>query len=647
MNCINLKENGVYIFTGIQTQEKIDLLKKIKEDNEIKNNCIFDIHALRIFMLGEHYTYEPEDDNVYQISYSFEDFNVIETLLLVISARSQQGLFTIIDIDEITDKNINKLKNYFNTENIPYDFFSYQEQHSQLVKKIETSQNFIMNKYFIHHENIDIIGDVHGLYDEFIDFIQSIGYEINDYRITHKENRKILFLGDLIDRGQKSLEMLKILYNAVIFDGHYAILGNHEYKLLQFRKHYLKFNQIKNSTFATNETILQLLKIPEEEMKKYLDFLTELPPYYIYKDIAFVHGNLDYFEPTTVLKHKMIYGSEKDTITDVKYQALFDREINKYTLIRGHWIQDGEYENVFSLEMKQAYKGHLAILPFDKFLEDRNHMSQLDSFKKNILKYKCEFDFDEHSKKFEITDKMFTKQKENILYRDTDPIHFFSLYKYSKNIEKMNFLSFEKEMLYANGIVLDIASNICVLPNKKILNFKYLPNKKIYYSQKYLVKNKRYGKNFNIGVNTLKEDLLFTTSQYLDDKHIGYGLSKELKKQGTNIELFKDKIGSKCYNYLREFVIKNNITISINYDFNKFYITNIQENKIEGKFYKNEDIKLFLKDFCSEVFFVDNLNIMDLNQMQNELKYNKNKGFIVKDIETEENLFYIENTNFN
>ena len=52
-------------------------------------------------MLGEHYTYEPEEDNVYQISYSFEDFNVIETLLLVITARSQQGLFTIIDIDDL------------------------------------------------------------------------------------------------------------------------------------------------------------------------------------------------------------------------------------------------------------------------------------------------------------------------------------------------------------------------------------------------------------------------------------------------------------------------------------------------------------------------------------------------------------------
>ncbi len=639
-----LKENGVYIFTGIQTQEKIDLLKKIKEENNINNNCIFDIHALRIFMLGEHYTYEPEEDNVYQISYSFEDFNVIETLLLVITARSQQGLFTIIDIDEITDKNIIKLKNYFNTENIPYDFFSYEENHSSLVKKIDFNQKFLVNKYYIHHENIDIIGDIHGLYEEFIQFIKSIGYEVNDFRITHKDNRKILFLGDVIDRGQQSLEMLKILYNAVTFDGHYAILGNHEYKLLQFRKHYLKFKQIKNSTFATNETILQLLKIPEEEMQKYLDFLTELPPYYIYKDVAFVHGNLDYFEPTTVLKHKMIYGSEKDTITDLKYQVLFDKELNKYTLIRGHWIQDGEYENVFSLEMKQAYKGYLAILPFDKFLESRKNHSQLESFKNNVLKFKCEFDFEEHSKKFLITELMQNKQRENILYKDTDQINFFTLFKYSKNIENMNFLNFEKEMLYANGIVLDIASNICILPNKKILNFKFLPNKKLYYNYKYLVKNKRYGKNFNIGINTLKNDLLITSSQYIEDKYINNALCKEMKVQNTTIELFKLKIGEQCYNFLKDFILKNNLTISINYDFGKFYITNIHENKIEGKFYKNLEIKYFLSTFCSKFFFVDELKEMTLVEMQNELKDNKNKGYIVKDIETEENLFYIENT---
>ena len=646
MNYINLKENGVYFFTGLQTEDKIKALQNIKEKNNINNNCIFDIHALRIFMLGEHYTYEPSEDNVYQISYSFEDFNVIETLLLVISARSQQGLFTIIDIDEITDKNLIKLKNYFNTENIPYDFFSFDDNHSNLSKKININQEFSVNKYYIHHENIDIVGDIHGLYDEFIDFIKSIGYEVNNFRITHKENRKILFLGDVIDRGQQSLEMLKILYNAVSLDGHYAILGNHEYKLLQFRKHYLKFNQIKNSTFATNETILQLLKIPEEEMKKYLDFLTELPPYYIYNDIAFVHGNLDYFEPTTVLKHKMVYGSEKDTITDVKYQALFDKKLNKYTLIRGHWIQDGEYENVFSLEMKQAYKGHLAILPFDKFLEDRNTISQLDSFKKNILKYKCEFDFEEHSKKFLITETMNLKQRESILYKDTDNINFFSLYKYSKNIENMNFLNFEKEMLYANGIVLDIASNICVLPNKKILNFKFLPNKRIYYNLNYLVKVKRYGKNFNIGVNTLKNDLLITSSQFLDDKHIYNALSKELKIQNNTLDLFKYKIGDNCYEFLKKFVLHNNITISVNYDFGKFYITNIQENKIEGKFYKNEEIKKFIQQFCSNIFFVDELHEMSLIDMQNDLKNNKYKGFIVKDIDTEENLFYIENINF-
>lgn len=646
MNCINLKENGVYIFTGIQTQEKIELLKKIKIENNINNNCIFDIHALRIFMLGEHYTYDTTDNNVYQISYSFEDFNVIETLLLVISARSQQGLFTIIDIDEITDKNILKLKNYFNNENIPYDFFSYENNSTNLVKKIDKDQYFYVNKYYLNHENIDVIGDVHGLYDEFIDFIKSIGYEVNDYHITHKDNRKILFLGDLVDRGQKSLDMLKILYNAVKFDGHYSILGNHEYKLLQFRKHYLKFNQIKNSSFATNETILELMKLPESEMKKYLDFLTELPAYYIYKDIAFVHGNLDYFEPTTVLKHKMIYGSEKDTITDVKYQALFDKEINKYTLIRGHWIQDGKFENVFSLEMKQAYRGYLAILPLDKFIISRNSMSQLDSFNNNLLTYKCEFDFDEHSKKFEITERLQSQCKDSVLYRDNDLINFFTLYKYSKNIEKMNFLTFQNEMLYANGIVLDIASNICILPNKKILNFKYLPNKKIYYNQKYKVKNKRYGKNFNIGVDTLKDDILFSTSQYLNDKYINYSLSKEVKKQGSNIELFKEKIGVDCYNNLKEFIVKNNLTISINYDFNKFYITNIQENKIEGKFYKNEDIKKILNILCLNVFFVDEVNIMDLNEIQNQLRYNKNIGYIVKDFDTEENLFYIENTNF-
>jgi protein phosphatase len=57
------------------------------------------------------------------------------------------------------------------------------------------------------HGPFDIIGDVHGCFDELRELMTSLGYSVeksgDGYRVGTPEGRKAIFLGDLVDRGPK------------------------------------------------------------------------------------------------------------------------------------------------------------------------------------------------------------------------------------------------------------------------------------------------------------------------------------------------------------------------------------------------------------------------------------------------------------
>jgi len=627
MKKISFKHNGVYFFSGENNESKISFLENIINSNDIKNNCLFNIHDIRRFIFGDHYTYDLKEQEIYQISYGFEDFSVIETLLNIIKMRSKQGILTIVDIDKLTDKQNKKLINYFISEKIKFDFFDFTDKDILSHKEVNFNTEIYVEKFELKHTNIDAVGDVHGLYDELVDFITELGYEVNDYHITHKENRKLLFLGDVVDRGQQSLKMLKLLYNSVVHNGHYAIIGNHENKLLQFKKHYERFGSTLSSNNATSETILELLQIDSEEMMKYLDFIENLPHYYTYKDIAFTHGNLDYFEPTSVIKSKVMYGSGKSSETDLKYQILFNKGVNKYTLIRGHYIQENDHQNVFSLEREQAFNGHLAILHLDKFLNERIEKGNISAFKDNTKLFKTHFDFIEHSKKFDFVKVLEEHCKNELLIKLPTKNGFHTLYKYTEKFNNSNLLSFDSELNEANGIVVDLASNIIINPPKRIFNFNSLPNKKIYQGQKFIARDKINGINFNIGYNSINKSLIYATSNFILDFKIKSAI---------------DKISNDLQSIMIDFIKQKNYTLSFSYSESqdKLYLLNVKSNS--QNYYEYTELEMDKLVYSwNEDFVIRPLWGYSLFEDIISNVENNNQSFIVKSI-NEDYLFYID-----
>jgi len=84
----------------------------------------------------------------------------------------------------------------------------------------------------------DIIGDVHGCADELQTLLGRLCYEVTWFEdhgeravsVTPPPGRKAIFLGDLVDRGPNSPDVLRIAMSMVAAGTGYCIQGNHERK---------------------------------------------------------------------------------------------------------------------------------------------------------------------------------------------------------------------------------------------------------------------------------------------------------------------------------------------------------------------------------------------------------------------------------
>lgn len=81
---------------------------------------------------------------------------------------------------------------------------------------------------------IDIIGDVHGCYNEFVKLTEQLGYQWNSGIPIHPDGRKLGFVGDLTDRGPQSLQTIETVYSLVRENLAYYVPGNHCNKLYRF-----------------------------------------------------------------------------------------------------------------------------------------------------------------------------------------------------------------------------------------------------------------------------------------------------------------------------------------------------------------------------------------------------------------------------
>ena len=124
----------------------------------------------------------------------------------------------------------------------------------------------------------DIIGDIHGCYDEFMQLIQKLGYTMDTGVLLHPDGRKVAFVGDAMDRGPDSIKMLNLLFKIQKNQSLLYSPGNHCNKLYRFAKG----NQVQ-LTHGLETTVAELDALSKDERRQFLSnyrsFYESLPLY--------------------------------------------------------------------------------------------------------------------------------------------------------------------------------------------------------------------------------------------------------------------------------------------------------------------------------------------------------------------------------
>ena len=142
----------------------------------------------------------------------------------------------------------------------------------------------------------DIVGDVHGCYDELLELLAQLGYQADEEAgMRHPDGRRVIFVGDLVDRGPKIVETVNLARRMVAAGQALCVPGNHDVKLARYLKGKSKKMQISH---GLAESIAQIEALPEAERaswrRDYLAFADELVSHYVLAggDLVVAHAGL-------------------------------------------------------------------------------------------------------------------------------------------------------------------------------------------------------------------------------------------------------------------------------------------------------------------------------------------------------------------
>lgn len=141
----------------------------------------------------------------------------------------------------------------------------------------------------------DLIGDIHGHADELEQLLVMLGYRRQQRVYSHPE-RKVIFVGDFIDRGPQIREVLDIVRRMVLDGNALAVMGNHELNALAYHAEnpaspgeHLRRHTEKNR-YQHQQTLEQL---EPAELNSYLDWFRTLPLWLDLDGLRAVHSCWD------------------------------------------------------------------------------------------------------------------------------------------------------------------------------------------------------------------------------------------------------------------------------------------------------------------------------------------------------------------
>ncbi|MFS4457506.1 metallophosphoesterase [Maribacter sp. 2304DJ31-5] len=192
-----------------------------------------------------------------------------------------------------------------------------------------------------------VIGDLHGCYDEFIELSNQIGITKNDLVIS---------LGDIVDRGNKSVELYNYFKNR---ENSIVLMGNHERK---HQRGILSYSQ-------------EIVKVQfADEYTEFVKWTETLPYFFETNEAIIVHAFFEHDKKLQEQKQEVLSGTNSGSkYLENKYEEgkfWSDYYKGEKPIIYGHHVVGDKpkiYNNTYGIDTGACHGGKLTIIELPGF----------------------------------------------------------------------------------------------------------------------------------------------------------------------------------------------------------------------------------------------------------------------------------------
>jgi hypothetical protein len=133
---------------------------------------------------------------------------------------------------------------------------------------------------------VDVVGDVHGEFEALDQLLDVLGYHAeNGWK--HPEGRRLVFVGDLVDRGPNSPGVVERVMELAAAGVAQCVLGNHELNILRGEEH----KEGNGWFFGHIETKFKTaVQATDEQRERFRAFFDAMPLALVREDLRIVHA---------------------------------------------------------------------------------------------------------------------------------------------------------------------------------------------------------------------------------------------------------------------------------------------------------------------------------------------------------------------
>lgn len=190
----------------------------------------------------------------------------------------------------------------------------------------------------------DIIGDIHGYASALEELLHKMNYK-KVKGVWQHPGRKVIFVGDYIDRGPAIRETLQIVRTMQENNTAIALMGNHEYNALAYDYEladgtFLRPHDAKN--IKQHEETLKQFEAYQQEWPDYLNWFYSLALFLDLPELRAVHACWDQ-KDIDWLKDKNLYRMNKELLFSSHKEGSNEYKVINNILKGIEYIVPGEY----------------------------------------------------------------------------------------------------------------------------------------------------------------------------------------------------------------------------------------------------------------------------------------------------------------